>query len=229
MSGWDPDLQRDLHPDVTFAANNPDAIQKADIIFSVNYASESMAVARELLPHLQAGQFYCEMNTSAPGTKREIEQLLAPTGAHVIDMAIMEPVPPRGIDVPFLLSGAKAEDVVDLLSPFRLNISIIGTTVGEAASRKLLRSIIYKGVAAVICEAVEAGVHFDLDAYVRSQILSILSSSDGVIDRFVEGSHQHAERRMHEMEAVADMLSQEGLSALMTTATVHNLQRYVGE
>jgi hypothetical protein len=61
----------------------------------------------------------------------------------------------------------------------------------------------------------EAGVHFGLEAYIRAQIGSVVGGEPALIDRFVEGSRTHAERRLHEMEAVAEMLEQAGLSAFI--------------
>ena len=98
---------------------------------------------------------------------------------------------------------------------------------GDAAGRKLLRSIVYKGVAAVICEAVEAGEKFGLEDYIRKQINSIIGENDALIDRFVTGSRTHARRRMHEMEAVVDMLEGADLSAHMSHGAVKNLSKYL--
>ena len=46
-----------------------------------------------------------------------------------------------------------------------------------------------------------------------------------MIDRFVEGSKKHAERRIHEMEAVTEMLSNKHIEPLLSTAARHNLEK----
>ncbi|MFK7982666.1 MAG: NAD(P)-binding domain-containing protein [Saprospiraceae bacterium] len=227
VSGWDPNLQRELAPNVHFAANNSLAVKDADIIFSVNYTSESKAIAKEVLPHLKSGSVYCEMNTSAPSTKKEIESILQPANIHFVDLAIMAPVPPKGIKVPLLASGKGAKLLAKLFGPYSLNLSVLSEKTGDAAGRKLLRSIVYKGVAAVICEAMEAGEQFGLEDYIRTQINSIIGDNDTLIDRFVKGSRTHAKRRMHEMEAVVNMLEGENLSAFMSEGAVKNLNKYL--
>ena len=229
VSGWDPNLQRELSPKVHFAADNPDAVKDAEIIFSVNYTSESIGIAIEVLPHLKAGQIYCEMNTSAPSTKQEIEAILKSKNIQFVDLAIMAPVPPKGIKVPLLASGGGAKLLAKLLAPYQLNISVLSEKAGEAAGRKLLRSIVYKGVAAVICEAMEAGEQFGLEDYIRTQINSIIGQNEALIDRFVKGSRTHAKRRMHEMEAVVNMLEGENLTAFMSNGSVKNLEKYFKE
>ena len=67
-------------------------------------------------------------------------------------------------------------------------------------------------IAAVICEAIEAGKAFELEQYIREQISSVIGGNDALIDRFVEGSKIHAERRIHEMEAVVQMLEEKKCS-----------------
>ncbi len=227
VRGWDPNLQRELDPRVHFAANNGVAVKDADIIFSVNYTSESKAIAKEVVAHLKSGSVYCEMNTSAPSTKKEIESFLQPANVKFVDLAIMAPVPPKGIKVPLLASGGGAKLLAKLFGPYSLNLSILSEKTGDAAGRKLLRSIVYKGVAAVICEAMEAGEQFGLEDYIRTQINSIIGENDALIDRFVKGSRIHAKRRMHEMEAVVNMLEGENLSAFMSEGAVNNLKKYL--
>jgi hypothetical protein len=66
---------------------------------------------------------------------------------------------------------------------------------------------------------------FELEDYMRQQISSVIGGNDTLIDRFIEGSYTHAERRIHEMEAVVEMLQEKKLPALMPEATKQNLIR----
>ncbi len=226
VSGWDPDLKRDLHSDVHFASSNSDAVRDADVIFSANYTSESEQIAEEVKPYIKPGAFYCEMNTSSPQKKASIERILTGTNCHVIDLAIMAPVPPHGIQVPLLASGKQAKNLSDKLSNLGLDITYLSDTVGDAAKRKLLRSIVYKGFAAVVCEAMEAGAKFGMKDFIREQIQSIIGDRSELIERFLSGSRTHAKRRMHEMEAVVDMLESEDLDAFVSKGSVQNLKKY---
>lgn len=227
VSGWDPDLKKDLSAKIHFADSNLHAVENADIIFSANYTSESRGIAKEVLLNLKEGAIYCEMNTSSPKTKIEIEEILEPAKIKFVDLAIMAPVPPKGINVPLLASGPGATTLQDRLQYLNLDLTYLSEKTGDAAGRKLLRSIVYKGVAAVICEAMEAGEHFGLEPYIRTQINSIIGENDALIDRFVKGSRTHAKRRMHEMEAVVDMLVSEKLDAFMSNGSVNNLRKYL--
>jgi len=225
VSGWDPDPKRILDKRIHFAASNSDAAKDADIILSVNLSAVSDQVAREILPEVNAEKIYCEMNTSAPDKKIEIGKILHSSGVQFVDLAIMAPVPPKRIKTPFLVSGPGANSLVQKMANYPLNLEYLSTVTGDASTRKLLRSIVYKGVAAVICEAMEAGKAFDLENYIRGQISSVIGGNDELINRFVEGSEIHAERRIHEMEAVCDMLVKKNIEPLLSVATKHNLEK----
>jgi 3-hydroxyisobutyrate dehydrogenase-like beta-hydroxyacid dehydrogenase len=226
---WDPAPKRALHQHVLFADSNPHAVQGADFVFSVNLAAVALGVAVEVRPHLRASQVYLEMNTAAPALKKAAHRVLEPSGVRFVDLAIMAPVPPAGIRTPMLACGAGAGPFYDAMHPLGLNIEVLEGDVGDAATRKLLRSIVYKGIAAVVGEAIESGRAFGMEGYIRSQISSLVSGGDAVIDRFLEGSRTHAERRMHEMDAVVEMLGAHRVEPLLSRATRDSLKALVEE
>ncbi len=225
--GYDPNPVRGLDASIEVKNSNAEAAKDADIIFSANLSSISIQIAEELAGVLKPHQFFCEMNTSGPEKKKRIAEILKSAGVKVIDLAIMAPVPPKGIFTPLLASGEYVVEFLEKVNPLNLDLKILDNSqVGDAATRKLLRSIVYKGIAAVVCEAMEAGEAFGMESYIRGQISSLIGGYDEIIDRFVEGSRTHAVRRMHEMEAVIEMLSPltpDG--GIMTKATRDNLRK----
>ena len=225
--GYDPALARKLSPAVIQAGSNAEAVRGVDIILSVNLSAEAENVAVEVATIMQPGQLYAEMNTASPDAKRRIAALLQPSGVRVVDVAIMAPVPPEGILTPFLVSGPGAASFAEMLLPLGLSITVLSDEVGEAATRKLLRSIVYKGIAAVIGEAVEAGRTFGLEPYIREQILSVIGGNDALIERFLEGSKTHALRRSHEIEAVVSMLTDRNVDPVMSRATLTSLENLI--
>lgn len=228
VTGYDPAPKRVLHPAITLAKSNADAARGADIILSVNLSAVAEAVATEVVPVLRVGQLYAEMNTASPDTKRVVAAIIAQSpGALPVDVAIMAPVPPKGILTPFLISGPGADLFAEKLIPLGLDISVLSNEMGEAATRKLLRSIVYKGVAAVIGEAVAAGRSFGLEPYIREQIRSVIGGNDALIDRFLEGSKTHALRRSHELEAVVQMLAARDIEPVMSRATLESLENLI--
>ncbi|WP_435355978.1 NAD(P)-binding domain-containing protein [Emticicia sp. SJ17W-69] len=228
VTGFDPNPVRKLHDNMILAQSNAEAVKQADIVFSANLSSVSIEIAEELKDVLKSNQFFCEMNTSGPEKKIKIAEILKTSGVKVIDLAIMAPVPPKGIMTPFLASGENATEFLEKVKPLNLDIKQVDNgNIGDAATRKLLRSIVYKGIAAVVCEAMEAGEAFGMESYIRGQIGSLIGGNDDLIDRFVEGSRTHALRRMHEMEAVIEMLEAKGLDPIVTRGTRNNLEKLI--
>ncbi len=224
--GFDPNPIRKLDASIRFKNSNAEAVVNADIVFSANLSSVSVAIAEELASVLKSHQFFCEMNTSGPEKKMKIAEILKISGVKMIDLAIMAPVPPKGIMTPFLASGENAAEFLEKVKPLNLDLEILeNSKVGDAATRKLLRSIVYKGIAAVVCEAMEAGEAFGMETYIRGQISSLIGGNDEIIDRFVVGSRTHALRRMYEMEAVIEMLEAQSLDPIMTRGTRNNLEK----
>lgn len=228
VQGWDPNPQRPLPAGFVLATSNSEAVQGADLIFSVNLSTVSEEVAREVLPVLNPNQVFLEMNTSAPDKKQTIAAILQASGVQFVDLAIMAPVPPTGIRTPMLAAGPGARLFQEKMAVYPLQIEALpDAAIGTAAQLKLLRSIVYKGIAGVIYEAVEAGQVFGQEAYIREQIRSIIGGKDELIDRFVTGTYTHAARRREEMAAVVEMLEAQQLDPLMSKATRDQLEKLV--
>jgi hypothetical protein len=81
----------------------------------------------------------------------------------------------------------------------------------------------YKGVAAVVIECLEAAAKLNMTEYARAQMLKIIYD-EPMIDHFVSGSIKHAKRRVEEMEAVVEMLNSIGVSAITSQAAVNRLK-----
>ena len=222
VRGWDPN-PRNLPDELDFASSNPDAVSGADIVLSVNWASVSVSVASEVASSLRPGQLFADMNTSAPQLKREIARIIDKTGALFVDAALMDPVPPKGLGTQVYASGSGAKQFEEMMTPLGMPVTYLNTEAGDAATHKLVRSIMYKGVAAVILECLEAAEALHMTEYARMQMLKIIYD-EPMIDRFVTGSIKHAKRRVEEMEAVVEMLNSIGVSSFTSQAALQRLK-----
>ena len=222
VRGWDPEPR--MIPDgLDFAASNPAAVSGADIVLSVNWASVAVEVATEVAPVLHSGQLYADLNTAAPQLKRDIAPIIETTGALFVDAALMDPVPSKGLRTQVYASGSGAEIFAEKMSPLGMPVTFLNDEAGNAATHKLVRSIMYQGVAAVVIECLEAAEALDMTDYARTQMLKIIYD-EPMIDRFVNGSIKHAKRRVEEMEAVVEMLNSIGVSAFTSHAAVQRLK-----
>jgi 3-hydroxyisobutyrate dehydrogenase-like beta-hydroxyacid dehydrogenase len=229
VRGWDPDLHGDLS-EIPRAASAAAAIDGADIVISVNWATVAADVAREALPHLHRGMIYADHNTSGPKLKEELAAIVAPSGAAFVDVAMMAPVPPLGMRVGMFMAGSGAEELAAYYRTFGTPVGFIGTKPGEANARKLTRSVFFKGMSSSIYEALEAARAVGVEDWLRSDIIRTFVEADAsTLDRIVDGTEKHAVRRGHEMRDAEAMLRELGTPTTMVTATAESLERIASE
>jgi 3-hydroxyisobutyrate dehydrogenase-like beta-hydroxyacid dehydrogenase len=229
VRGWDPDFHGDLS-EIPRAASLTAAVDGADIVISVNWATVAADVAREALPHLRRGMIYADHNTAGPKLKEELAAIVAPSGAAFVDVAMMAPVPPLGMRVGMFMAGSGAEELAAFYRQFGTPIGFIGTKPGEANARKLTRSVFFKGMSSSIYEALEAARAVGVEDWLRSDIIRTFIEADGsTLDRIVDGTDKHAVRRGHEMRDAEAMLRELGTPATMVTATAESLERIASE
>lgn len=229
VRGYDPDLHGDLSG-IPLAASPAEAVRGAAVVLSVNWARVALDVARDALPHLRPGAIFADCNTAGPALKAELASLFAGGSAAFVDVAMMAPVPPLGIRVPMFLAGAGAERLAPILRRFGTPVDVVGPTAGDAAARKLTRSVFFKGMSAAIWEALEAARAAGVEEWLRADIARTLSEANAAtLERIVEGTRRHARRRAHEMTDAAALLDQLGVPSTIARATAASLERVVAE
>jgi 3-hydroxyisobutyrate dehydrogenase-like beta-hydroxyacid dehydrogenase len=218
VRGYDPAVNGS--GGVTDTGSEAEAARGADLVLSVNSAKASVDAFLAGRPGLRPGALWADLNTAAPGTKRRLAELAAASGTAFADAAMMAPVPGRGLRVPMLASGDGAAPLADLLGPLGADIEVLAGPAGLAATRKLLRSVFYKGMAAAIVEALDAARAAGHEHWLREHIAAELTAADaGTVQRITEGTRKHAVRRTAEMEAAADMLAELGVRPLIAEAS----------
>ncbi|GAA0820154.1 DUF1932 domain-containing protein [Streptosporangium amethystogenes subsp. fukuiense] len=78
--------------------------------------------------------------------------------------------------------------------------------LGEAAARKLLRSIVVKGLTALMVESLRVAESQGLGRWCYDHLVDTLTGLDGAVVRgLLDGTVAHSVRRVAEMEAAASM------------------------
>jgi 3-hydroxyisobutyrate dehydrogenase-like beta-hydroxyacid dehydrogenase len=218
VRGYDPEVT--AGPGITETGSEVEAARGADLVLSVNSAKAALDAFRAGQPGLRRGALWADLNTASPGTKRQLASMAEAGGVPFTDVAMMAPVPGRGLRVPMLASGDGAAHYAGLLVPLGADIELLDGPAGLAATRKLLRSVFYKGMATAVVEALEAARAAGHESWLREHITAELAEAHaGTVERLIDGTRRHAVRRTAEMQAAADMLSELGVPPLIAEAS----------
>jgi 3-hydroxyisobutyrate dehydrogenase-like beta-hydroxyacid dehydrogenase len=216
VRGYDPKVAA---PDgVADRADEADAVRDSDLVLSANSSHDAVPALANALPGLRAGTVWADLNTAAPQVKRQLAEL-AGRDVPVVDVALMSPVPGNGLRTPMLVSGDGAARYAEILGGLGASVTVAPGGPGAAISRKLLRSVFYKGLSAAVVEALTAAEAAGCADWLRGNISAELTAfDDRTIDRLVDGSHRHARRRVDEMAAAVEQLSALGVPARVAAA-----------
>lgn len=190
-----------------------EAVAGAELVLSLASASAARSALHGAKPGLRADAVYADLNTGSPELKRELAALVG----GFVDVALLGPVPVRGIGTPTLASGPAAEAFAALVGPFGMPVTVISAVPGDAAAMKLLRSVFMKGIAAAAIESLAAAEAIGQSEWLERQLGEVIGS--GLLDRFVAGSRRHAARRVEEMDAACELLASLGVEPHIAAAS----------
>ena len=216
VAAWDPVVTA-APAGVAFAAGLEEAVTGAEVVLSANAASVAVAVAGEAAGALADGAVFADLNAAAPATKAAAAEAVAP--ALFADVALLGPVPRRGLRTACLVSGSGAEAYAAWCARFDVPVEIVPGEAGAASTRKLLRSVFTKGLAAAAIEALAAARAAGCEPWLRADIVATLEDADAaLLTRLEEGSRAHARRRVDEMEAATELLRSLGVEPRVAEA-----------
>ncbi|WP_369256855.1 DUF1932 domain-containing protein [Geodermatophilus amargosae] len=196
-----------------------DAVADADLVLSVNSSHDAMTALENALPSVRPGTLWADLNTASPGLKAALAGRAGEQGVPVVDVALMSPVPGKGLRTPMLVSGDAAGRYAELLAGLGADVDVQPGPVGTAMSRKLLRSVFYKGLAAAVVEALRGAEAAGCADWLRGNIAAELAGFDErTVDRLVDGTRTHARRRADEMAAATEQLQELGVPARVAPA-----------
>lgn len=204
------------------------AVSNADLIIALTAAADARTALAQALDAIPVGAVYADLSTGPAGLKRQLADTAGQRGVMFADVALMATVPGKGLRTPALVSGEGGARYLDLLLPFGIDLESVGNVAGEAATRKLLRSVFMKGLAAVVIEAMWAAEAAGQADWLWDNLVNEITAAGApLLSRLVRGTGPHAVRRLHEMQASAAMLEELGIDPLMTRSTIASLHRVI--
>lgn len=196
------------------------ACEGAVIVISAVTADAVEPVASQAGGFLSAGQIYLDVNSAAPATKQRAAGTVEPSGAYYVEGAVMGPVRAPGIRVPILSGGPAAERASALLNGLGFNLNPVASEHGKASAIKLCRSIMIKGIEALIVDCSAASVHAGIEHEVYASLAETFPSIDwaALAENMGERVATHGKRRSAEMFEAAEMLGDMGFDASLARA-----------
>ena len=194
--------------------------EASDLVISAVTASNTLAVAGEAAQFIRPGAIFLDLNSASPGTKRQCAALVDAAGAHYVEAGVMTSVPPYGIRTPMLLGGARAAELAPVLAGWGMDAKAVSDQLGVASAIKMCRSIMIKGLEALVIESYTTARAYG----VEDQVLPTLRETFPGIDWSEQGAYffsrvaQHGQRRAEEMRESANTVREAGFEPLMTAA-----------
>lgn len=207
---------------VALVDSSADLAASADILISAVTADQAVRAAEQTGPHLNARHLYADLNSISPKAKEQVAMAALANGAGFCEIAVMGPIPPYGHKAPLLLGGPGAERFEGLFAPLGMRMEIVSTDqVGRAAAVKMFRSIVYKGIEALLFECILGAGQYGAEERVFASLKESIPGVDWkkLADYMVGRVVVHGERRAREMDEVARTLEELGIEPMMASAT----------
>jgi 3-hydroxyisobutyrate dehydrogenase-like beta-hydroxyacid dehydrogenase len=170
VRGFDPRVP--AAAGIVQCGSDAEACRDANIVIALTSAGEAEQTLREALPGTYRGVVYADLNTSSAGLKLMLADIAATAGLRFADVALMSAVPGNGLRTPMLACGQGAAEYADVFRRFGASVEVPPGPVGAAVTRKLVRSVFYKGLAAAVTEALRAGRAAGCQEWIRENILT---------------------------------------------------------
>jgi len=206
---------------VVLTASHAELASGADLVLSAVTASQTVAVAEAIAPAIDRGTWFLDFNSASPGAKKRAAALIDGNGGRFVEAAVMTSIPPYRIRVPMLLGGAHAEAIKPVLDGLGFATKVASSELGVASATKMCRSVMIKGLEAMVIESFTAARAYG----VEDAVLASLEETFPGIDWEKQGAYffqrviQHGRRRAEEMREAAATVREIGLEPFSAAGT----------
>ena len=200
-------------------------VEHSDVVLSLVTARVALQVARDAAAGLREGQLFVDLNSLAPGRKGNAAHIVEERGARFVDAAIMTAVPPHRHRVPILLSGSGAAALRDCMEPYGMRLEVLNDQPGTASAVKLCRSLLVKGVEALLWDSLLVADQYGAAARVLASVGDTLHGDWEQLASYLMGrTVLHGPRRAAEMDEAARMVADAGFGPGLGVAIADRLR-----
>ena len=191
-------------------------------VISAVTAASDRAVAESAAPFMAPGAYFLDLNSVSPGQKQAAAKIVNDAGGRYVEAAVMTPFAPRRIASPMLLGGPHAADFLDAAKGLGFSARLFSKYYGQASATKMCRSVMIKGIEALLAESLLTARHYGVEETVLASLSDLLPVGDWnkLAAYMISRSLEHGRRRAEEMREVAQTVAEAGIAPLMTRACV---------
>ena len=206
---------------VSLSASHADAVRGADLVISAVTASQAVAVAQACAGAIGAGAFFLDFNSASPGAKIRPAGLVDGAGGRYVEGAVMTSIPPYRIKVPLLLGGPHAAALEPQLQALGFAAKVASAKLGVASATKMCRSVMIKGLEAMVIESFTTARHYGVEDAVIASLHETFPGIDWEKQAayFFQRVIEHGRRRSEEVREVAVTVREAGLEPWSAAGT----------
>lgn len=231
VAGSEPQRAAGALSFVAAASSMPEAVRGSSLVISAVTAGDCGAAAEEAAAALDPGAFYLDLNSVSPRTKAQAARAIEKAGGRYVEAAVMSPIAPQRIASPIWLGGRHAREFL----PLAQSLGFAGTAVysdslGKAAAAKMCRSVIIKGMEALLAEALLTARRHGVEDAVLASLQDLFPVGDWrkLARYMISRSLQHGRRRAEEMREAGRTVAEAGFEPWMSAAIVERQEWAAG-
>lgn len=199
---------------VSLCGSAAELASQCELVICAVTASQTVPAAQAAAAGLRPGCDYLDFNSASPGAKRQAAALVEARGAHYVEAAVMTSVPPYRIKVPMLLGGALAAKLAGRIGSLGFSSRVVSDQLGVASATKMCRSVIIKGMEAMMIESLSTARHYGVEDAVLASLAETFPGVDWERQAtyFFQRVIEHGRRRSEEMFESAQTVREAGLT-----------------
>jgi len=184
--------------------------ERCAIVLSVVPPHGAVAMARAVMDSGFKG-LYCDANAIAPGTAREISEIVERRGAAYTDGSLVGPPPENEGDTRLYLSGDRASEIASVFAGTILEPRVLDAGPFAASAIKMCFAAWTKGSSAMLLNTVRLARTLGVDDALIDEWTGSIPELPGRVERLESVIDRKAWRFVGEMDEIAQTFAAQGL------------------
>ena len=205
------------------ASSMAEAVSGSSMVISAVTAGECRAAAAEAAPALTRGALYLDLNSVSPRTRTEAARTIEAAAGRFVEAAVMSPIAPKRIASPMWLGGPHAGAFLPLAQSLGFaGAKVYSDAIGAASAAKMCRSVIIKGMEALLAESLLTARRHGVEDAVLASLQDLFPVGDwrSLARYMISRSLQHGRRRAEEMREAVKTVAEAGFEPWMSRGSV---------